>query len=263
MAVGSWSMGKLSTKQIGAAVAVVALALLAATVISVSNSDREPAVAAVAETSDDQLGAADIAAQVYETVLPSLVIVEARDGSREFDGSGLGAGVIINADGSILTSLHVVADATEIEVTFSDGTQSLAAIVASAPGNDIATLVAARGPQVIVPAVIGSARQLGIGDPAFVIGHPLGFVGSLSAGVISGFDRSLPVNDELELSGLIQFDAAVNPGNSGGPLVNQAGQVIGIVTALANAGDASGFSGIGFAVPITSAVGGGGGGPAQ
>jgi S1-C subfamily serine protease len=94
-----------------------------------------------------------------------------------------------------------------------------------------------------------------IGDETFAVGNPLGLAASLSAGVISGIDRSFPINDEGDrLEGLIQFDAAVNPGNSGGPLLNRAGQVIGIVTALANPSQQNFFTGIGFAVPINSAV---------
>ena len=93
-----------------------------------------------------------------------------------------------------------------------------------------------------------------IGDETYAVGNPLGLAGSMSAGVISGFDRSLPVNERGQrLEGLIQFDAAVNPGNSGGPLLNRAGQVIGIVTALANPSEQNSFTGIGFAVPITTA----------
>jgi S1-C subfamily serine protease len=102
---------------------------------------------------------------------------------------------------------------------------------------------------------MGSTNTLRVGDEAFAVGNPLGLPGSMSAGVISGFDRSLPLDEEgnERLEGLIQFDAAVNPGNSGGPLLNRAGQVIGIVTALANPSGEGSFSGIGFAVPIGTA----------
>ena len=94
-----------------------------------------------------------------------------------------------------------------------------------------------------------------VGDQAFAVGHPLGYVGSLTAGVISGLDRSVKVNNGKTLKGLIQFDAAVNPGNSGGPLLNRGGEVIGIVTALANPSPDGHFLGIGFAVPIGAAGG--------
>ena len=101
-----------------------------------------------------------------------------------------------------------------------------------------------------------------VGDEAFAVGNPLGLVASLSAGVISGFDRSVPVKgSDQRLEGLIQFDTAVNPGSSGGPLLNRQGHVVGIVTALANPSEQNFFVGVGFAVPIGTAVSAGGGGP--
>jgi S1-C subfamily serine protease len=104
-----------------------------------------------------------------------------------------------------------------------------------------------------VPAVLGGGAQ--IGDEAFAVGHPLGLVGSLSAGVVSGLNRTFPLQNGRTLTGMIQFDAAVNPGNSGGPLLNRNGQVIGIVTGLANPSGEDNFIGIGFAVPIGTAGG--------
>jgi S1-C subfamily serine protease len=194
-------------------------------------------------------------AQVYQIILPSLVYIQTQGTNSEDEfGYGVGTGVIVNEDGAILTSLHVVADATSIEVIFADGTHANAQIVSAEPENDIAVLVADGSPEVIIPAVLGSTGNLRIGDEAYAVGNPLGLPGSMSAGVISGFDRSLPLDDgEGRLEGLIQFDAAVNPGNSGGPLLNRAGQVIGIVTALANPTGEGSFTGIGFAVPIGTA----------
>ncbi len=112
-------------------------------------------------------------------------------------------------------------------------------------------LAAERLPAVIVPAVLGGSAQ--IGDEAFAVGNPLGLVASLSAGVVSGLDRTFKVAGGRTLSGLIQFDAAVNPGSSGGPLLNIKGQVIGIVTGLVNPAGTDDFAGIGFAVPIATA----------
>jgi S1-C subfamily serine protease len=169
---------------------------------------------------------------------------------------GLGAGVIVNEDGAILTARHVIAGASEVEVTFADGTEARAQVASEDPENDIAVLMADRPPEVIVPAVLGSASALHVGDEAYAVGHPLGLTGSLSAGVISGLERSIPLGDGQTLEGLIQFDAAVNRGNSGGPLLNRDGQVIGIVTALANPSEQGYFIGIGFAVPIGTATGG-------
>jgi S1-C subfamily serine protease len=194
--------------------------------------------------------------QVYQTILPSLVYIQARtENEDEEDGFGVGSGVVINESGDILTAYHVVFDASDIRVIFSDGSEASAEIIATEPENDIAVLHPLELPGLIVPAVLGNLNGVRIGDETYAIGNPLGLTGSLSAGVISGFDRSVPVNEhDQRLEGLIQFDAAVNPGNSGGPLLNRQGQVIGIVTALANPENDNSFSGIGFAVPINTAV---------
>jgi S1-C subfamily serine protease len=190
------------------------------------------------------------ATTAYDAVRAGLVLIVAhRQGSSGTDD--LGTGVIVDTQGDILTALHVVQGASEIKVTFADGTTSAASITTSDPTNDIAVLAAARLPAVVVPAVLGPGPQ--IGDATFAVGNPLGLVGSLSAGVISGLDRTFKVARGQALSGMIQFDAAVNPGSSGGPLLNTKGQVIGIVEGLANPAGTDDFAGIGFAVPIATA----------
>jgi S1-C subfamily serine protease len=193
-------------------------------------------------------------AVAYQQILPSLVEIET-ERSTNGEASGLGAGVIINANGSIMTALHVVEGATDIRVSFIDGTRASATIVSTDPANDIAVLQPEHGPETIVPAVLGGGGQ--VGDVTYAVGHPLGYAGSLSSGVISGLNRSVTVKGGKKLTGLIQFDAAVNPGNSGGPLLDRNGQVIGIVTALANPSRDGYFIGIGFAVPIGTAGGAG------
>lgn len=203
-------------------------------------------------------------AQVYQTILPSLVYIQTQGTNPDDEeGFGVGSGVIVNEEGAILTSHHVISDATSIEVVFTDGTRAGAQVVSAEPENDIAVLQADGSPEVIVPAVMGSTGSMRIGDEAFAVGNPLGLPGSMSAGVISGFDRSFRLaNSDQRLDGLIQFDTAVNPGNSGGPLLNRNGQVIGIVTGLANPSDQRFFVGIGFAVPIGTASSAAGG-PSQ
>jgi S1-C subfamily serine protease len=192
---------------------------------------------------------------VYKKILPSLVFIETHTIG---DDGALGSGVIINEQGQILTALHVVRNATAIDVTFSDGTRSTAQVVGTDPEHDIALLESEDGPQLIVPAVLGGGVR--VGDEAFPVGNPFGFVGSISAGVISGLDRTITREDGSgDLTGLIQFDAAVNPGSSGGPLLDRNGQVIGIVTALANPSGRNTFIGIGFAVPIQTASSAAGG----
>jgi len=197
---------------------------------------------------------------VFRAIQPSVVFISAAAEGAGPDEGASGAGVVIDANGQILTARHVVNGAATIEVTFADGTQSAATITSEEPDNDIAVLKPAQLPSVVVPAVLGGGVQ--IGDDVYATGHPFGFTDSLTAGVVSGLDRTVPIAAGGTLKGLIQFDAAVNPGNSGGPLLNRAGQVVGIVTALANPADEKFFVGLGFAVPIATA-GGAAGAPQQ
>ena len=208
------------------------------------------AAGVVEKAIEDLKEAPATSAVVYQQILPSLVQIEASGPSTE---AGTGSGVIVNASGAILTALHVVDDAATIRLAFVDGTRSRGRIVQSDPANDIAVLLPDRPPDPIVPAVLGGAGQ--VGEEAYAVGHPLGFVGTLTAGVVSGLDRTVEAPNGITLRGLIQFDAAVNPGSSGGPLLNRGGQVIGIVTGLANPSRDGLFSGIGFAVPIGAAGG--------
>jgi len=194
---------------------------------------------------------------VYQIIRPSLVLIQSKiPGTDGKTDDSLGTGTIIDANGDILTSLHVVADATDIQITFADGTQSTATVANKQPENDIAVLKADKLPAQIVPAVLGNPNSMQVGDEAYVVGNPYGLYSSMSAGVISGFNRTFqPTNSNLHLKGLIQIDAAVNPGNSGGPLLNRNGQVIGIVEGLVNPTDQNFFVGIGFAIPINIAGG--------
>jgi S1-C subfamily serine protease len=214
--------------------------------------------AAVATAVADAAEGPPRSTEVYRAILPSLVFIRTQ-GNEDRAGSGVGSGVIVNDDGAILTAHHVVEGARTITVVFADGTEVPAQLAEAFP-NDLAILRASGAPEIIVPAVLGGAGPR-VGDDAFAVGNPLGLAASLSAGVISGLNRTSTVQPgDRELAGLIQFDAAVNPGSSGGPLLNRNGQVIGIVTALANANNERSFTGIGFAVPL-SAGGGGVGGP--
>ena len=207
----------------------------------------------VEQALEKQQSAPATSALVYQQILPSLVRIETEGSLSEDTEGGLGTGVIVNANGSIMTAFHVVQGAGNIRVTFVDGTRSDAELTTADPANDIAVLTPSARPEVIVPAVLGGGGQ--VGDAAFAVGHPLGYSGSLSTGVISGLDRTVNTEEGTRLSGLIQFDAAVNPGSSGGPLLNRGGQVIGIVTGIANEARDGYFIGIGFAVPIGTAGG--------
>ena len=252
-----WWLGLIAV----AVVAAFALNRESASRSSVDETDVQKIVDGAVGKAVDQLQSAPArSAAVYQTIVPSLVVIRSDRSTTAGDASGLGTGVIINDQGAILTSLHVVAGAKSLQVSFADGTDSPATIQSADSDHDIAVLTAETLPQTIVPAVLGGAGR--VGDDTFAVGHPLGLVDSLTAGVISGFDRSITGKDGHEMTGLIQFDAAVNPGNSGGPLLNRNGQVIGIVTAIANPSRDGYFIGIGFAVPIGTA-GGAAGAPSK
>jgi len=200
------------------------------------------------------------ATTAYRMITPSLVTVTTQRTGGATTETGLGSGVVVNAGGAVLTALHVVDGATQIQVDFADGTRAAAQVTASRPEHDVAVLAVDRLPEVVVPAVLAGPPP--VGGTVFAVGNPLGLQRSLTAGVVSANDRTITPPRGPALAGLIQFDAAVNPGNSGGPLLNGAGQVVGIVTALANPANQDFFVGVGFAVPITTA-GGAAGGPQQ
>lgn len=195
-------------------------------------------------------------ARVYQAVRPSLVLIQAHSIRENGENkNSLGSGVVISEMGDILTSLHVVEGATYIQLTFADGTLSNGQIIATQPENDIAVLAASEMPSLVIPATLGNPNAMQVGDEAFAVGNPFGLYSSMSAGVISGFERSFqPPESDQRLEGLIQIDAAVNPGNSGGPLLNRNGHVIGIVVGIVNPTEQEVFIGIGFAVPIQVAA---------
>lgn len=175
---------------------------------------------------------------------------------------GVGTGVVIEDTGIILTALHVVAGAERIVVTFADGFRTDGEIISAQPDNDLAVLQVSVIPEGLPPATLTTTRGLRPGDDVVVVGTPFGIGNSVSAGVISGLERNYfsPDGDAM-LTGLIQFDAAANPGNSGGPLVNTNGEVLGIVTSIFNPTEDGVFIGIGFAVPIETAARGAGQNP--
>lgn len=173
---------------------------------------------------------------------------------RAGPNGSVGSGVVIVDTGIILTNLHVVAGAKRLSVTFFDGQESPADVVAIQPDHDLAVIKARVIPDDLPAATLGSTQGLRPGDEVVAVGFPFGIGPSVSAGVVSGLDREFHSPDgEHVLSGLIQFDAAANPGNSGGPLVTMSGEVVGIVTAILNPTQARTFIGIGFATTIESA----------
>jgi S1-C subfamily serine protease len=198
------------------------------------------------------------AAKAYAVIRPSVVEVRGRkddEGAKKAGGSDVGTGVVIVDKGIILTNLHVVSDARRVEVVFADGLTSEATVIAVRPEHDLAVLQARTIPDDLVPATLRSTQGLAPGDEVVAVGFPFGIGPSASAGVISGLRREFRSRQgERLLTNLIQFDAAANPGNSGGPLVTMDGEVVGIVTGILNPTEQRVFVGIGFAVPIENAA---------
>jgi putative serine protease PepD len=205
-------------------------------------------------------------AQIAAAVQPSVVSVQAAT-SR---GTSGGSGVILRADGTILTNAHVVAGAAKVQVKLSDGRTFPARVLGADAAKDIAVLKA-QGAAGLKPATLGDSGALAVGDPVVAIGSPLGLAGSVTSGIVSALNRKVtegggPQEQQLPpgfgqaaqeptatIDNAIQTDAAINPGNSGGALVNGAGQVIGVNSAIATTSAGSGNIGVGFAIPINTA----------
>jgi putative serine protease PepD len=238
---------------------VVAGALVAALVIAVGvlafrlGGATGAVDAARTPTPTPSTTAPPTVAQLYRLVGPSVVVVETTAGE-------LGTGVVATSDGTIITANHVISGGGAIDVTFSDGTVALASVASTDPVHDIAALTPDKLPVPLVPATLGGGAT--VGAPVVAIGNPLGLSYSVSSGVVSGTDRQADT-DQGSFGGLIQFDASVNPGSSGGPLLDQGGDVIGIVVSIADPGHDGAWAGVGFAVPIGTALGGGGSGMLQ
>ncbi len=198
------------------------------------------------------------AARAVDAIAPSVVRVvgygRSKNGKEEVE-RGVGTGVVIVDKGIILTNLHVVLGSDRIAITFHDGLETTASITGAQPENDLAVLQAHKVPDDLEAAPMRSTQDLRAGDQVVAVGFPFGIGPSASAGVVSGLKREFTSPEgKRQLSNLIQFDAAANPGNSGGPLVTMDGEVVGIVTAILNPTSARTFIGIGFAVPIENAA---------
>jgi len=197
-------------------------------------------------------------AKAYEVIRPSVVRVrrmEADEKGGEDKEKGVGTGVVIVDKGIILTNVHVVLGAKRVQVVFADGLESDATVTGMQPENDLAVLQAHKIPDDLVAATMRSTADLAVGDQVVAVGFPFGIGPSATAGVVSGLRREfVSPEGKRVLTNLIQFDAAANPGSSGGPLVTARGEVVGIVTAILNPTNQRFFVGIGFAVPIENAA---------
>ena len=207
-----------------------------------------PAWAAVYQRAN--AGEVDITAQVTTTVPTPY-------GNRTEQETAAGAGFVLNGQGDIVTAAHVVDGATSIVITFEDGATRSAAVLGKDDSSDVAVLHVDPSGLMLYPLLLGSSRALAVGDPVAVLGDPLGFDRSLSTGVVSGLDRTIEAPSGFEIAHSFQTDAAMNPGNSGGPLLSSSGQVIGIADQIATGTNEFGgpsssttSTGVGFAVPI-------------
>ena len=223
---------------------------------------QEDITAAVLKTLETtQLPSA--AAKAYDTISPSIVRVVGYSKNKEGkpaqedleDSRSVGTGVVIVDKGIILTNLHVVQGADVIHITFADGLTTTASITGIQRENDLAVLQAHKIPDDMIAATMRSTADLRPGDQVMAVGYPFGIGPSASSGIVSGLKRTFKSPDgQQEMRNLIQFDAAANPGNSGGPLVTMDGEVVGIVTAIYNPNQQRTFVGIAFAVPIENAA---------
>ncbi|MDR2354895.1 MAG: trypsin-like peptidase domain-containing protein [Clostridiales Family XIII bacterium] len=202
-------------------------------------------VAASSATDAAALTIAETAAAVKESVVEITTETVLRSGRMgQFVSTGAGSGVIISADGYIVTNNHVISEARNITVRLTDGSEFSATVTGADSKTDLAVLkIGAAGLQ---PAVLGNSSSLAVGDPAVVIGNPLGELGgTVTFGIISALDREIAIDGET--MSLLQTDAAINPGNSGGGLFNLYGELIGIVNAKSFGSD---IEGLGFAIPV-------------
>ena len=246
--------GPLRWLVVAGAVLVVAMAVIATlafrlgSTTAASDAALSPSPTPTPRTSATPLATTDL----YRRVVPSVVTVTTSEGS-------LGTGTVVTDKGVVLTANHVVSGGGAVSVTFADGTRSRAEIASADPKTDSATLVPSKLPEVVVPAALGGGAA--VGADVVAIGNPLGLRDTTTTGVVSGLDRTSRTRGGGSVKGLIQFDAAVNPGSSGGPLLDAQGLVVGVVISIADPGGDEAWSGIGFAVPIGAALGGADDGP--
>jgi S1-C subfamily serine protease len=192
--------------------------------------------------------------EIYAMVRPSVVTIYRSVEGRDEADRGVGSGVVVDEFGNILTAYHVIDGLSEVTVRFFDGSEQIATVDREEPERDLAVLHVGNLPENVFAATL--AGSVVPGDQVMAIGAPFGIEGTFTQGVVSGVNRSFVVEQTGQvLTGMIQFDAAVNPGNSGGPLIDMSGRVVGIISGIINPTHDGVFIGLGFAVPIDSASG--------
>ena len=174
-------------------------------------------------------------------------------GETQRRGQATGSGIVINSSGTILTNYHVIENAIKVTVSFEKGQTVDAQVVGKDPSNDLAVLHIATDGLTLHPLTLGNSSAVQVGDPVLAIGNPFDLERTLTTGVISALQRQITAPNGFTIDNVLQTDAPINPGNSGGPLLNAAGQVIGINSQIETGGSGGGSVGIGFAVPIDTA----------
>jgi putative serine protease PepD len=256
--------------QLRSALAVILASALVSVLVAIAvvnvwpddNDSSEPAAAAATSPTSaaDSNGQASLnsaclsGSDIYESLRPSVVDIISITNGPFGQSEGEGSGVIIDETGFILTNYHVVSGADSLEVTLADGSTAAATVVGSDPGNDLAVIRIDPPAGGLTTAPLGDADKLRVGDPVFALGNPFRLEATFTEGIVSALGRTYsPGSGTRPLRNMIQTDAAVNPGNSGGPLVNCRGEVIGINTLLENPTGQSVNVGVAFAVSVNTA----------
>ena len=203
-----------------------------------------PAVSSVSNTVAAQPLSA---AAIYKQAAPGIVTITTEVARRGRVGEGTGSGIVLDTSGNILTNAHVIAGASQIQVTFSDGKAAPATVSGSNTSADLAVVHVSVAASSLHPVPLGDSSAVRVGDPVYAIGAPFGLAETMTAGIVSGLNRS---NQSSGLTGLIQTDAPINPGNSGGALLNTLGQVVGVNDSIES--PIAGNVGVGFAIPINA-----------
>ena len=178
---------------------------------------------------------------------------ESGGGEAQRQGLDTGSGIVIDANGTILTNYHVVENAIKVTVSFEKGKAVEAKVIGKDPSNDLAVLKISADGLTLHPLTLGDSSAAQVGDPVLAIGNPFDLERTLTTGVISALQREITAPNGFAINHVLQTDAPINPGNSGGPLLNEAGEVIGINSQIETGGSSGGSVGIGFAVPINTA----------
>ena len=213
------------------------------TVRQVTVESSEPAA-----STTESLSVSEVYEKAYKSVVEiTTTLNQSSPMGGEQQASGQGSGFVFDADGHIVTNHHVVDGAQSVSVRFWDGSTYDATVVGTDPSTDLAVIKVDAPADVLLPLALGDSNSLSVGESVVAIGSPFGLEGTLTSGIVSALNREMTSPNNFTISNSIQTDAAINHGNSGGPLLNAAGEVVGVNTQIKS--DSGGSDGIGFAIP--------------